>query len=167
FGSSVDNLTHRPPEDGRTIRAALDWFCHEARAVPGVSLAVFGEPEGSAGLVTDRDRTPKGPASGHLVVHVARWYSGRRDLAAVAAAVPPGAAERGVREPDGSLPPAAPPPVDLLLRTGGQRRLSGFLPLQTAYAELYFLDTLWADLTADEFRGVLRWFAAQERRFGE
>jgi short-chain Z-isoprenyl diphosphate synthase len=167
FGSSVDNLTHRPPEDGRAIRAAVDWFCREARSVPGVSLTVFGEPEGSAGLVTGDDRTPDGPASGGLVVHVARWYSGHRDLAAVAAAVPHCGGETVVREPERFLLSAALPPVDLLLRTGGQRRLSGFLPLQTAYAELYFLDTLWADLTADEFRGALRWFAAQERRFGE
>ena len=167
FGSSVDNLTQRPPEDGRTIRDAVDWFCREARAVPGVSLAVFGEPEGSAGLVTGGDRTTDGPASGRLVVHVARWYSGRHDVAAVAAAVPHCGAETVVREPERFLLSATLPPVDLLLRTGGQRRLSGFLPLQTAYAELYFLDTLWADLTADEFRGALRWFAAQERRFGE
>ena len=152
FGSSVDNLTQRPPEDGRTIRDAVDWFCREARAVPGVSLAVFGEPEGSAGLVTGADPTTDGPASGRLVVHVARWYSGRHDVAAVAAAVPHCGAETVVRSSRS---------------TGGQRRLSGFLPLQTAYAELYFLDTLWADLTADEVRGALRWFAAQERRFGE
>ena len=167
FGSSVDNLTHRPPEDGRAIRAAVDWFCREVRAVPGASLAVFGEPEGSAGLVTGADRTPEAPAPGRLVVHVARWYSGRRDLAAVAAAVPHCGAETVVREPERFLLSAALPPVDLLLRTGGQRRLSGFLPLQTAYAELYFLDTLWAELTADQFRGALGWFAAQERRFGE
>jgi len=160
FGSSVDNLTQRPPEDGRTIRDAVDWFCREARAVPGVSLAVFGEPEGSAGLVTGADPTTDGPASGRLVVHVARWYSGRHDVAAVAAAVPHCGAETVVREPERFLLSATLPPVDL-------RRLSGFLPLQTAYAELYFLDTLWADLTADEFRGALRWFAAQERRFGE
>ena len=167
FGSSVDNLTHRPPEDGRAIRAAVDWFCREARAVRGVSLAVFGEPEGSAGLVTGGDRTTDGPASGRLVVHVARWYSGRHDVAAVAAAVPHCGAETVVREPERFLLSATLPPVDLLLRTGGQRRLSGFLPLQTAYAELYFLDTLWAELTAEEFRDTLRWFAAQERRFGE
>ena len=167
FGSSVDNLTQRPPEDGRTSRDAVDWFCREARAVSGVSLAVFGEPEGSAGLVTGGDRTTDGPASGRLVVHVARWYSGRHDVAAVAAAVPHCGAETVVREPERFLLSATLPPVDLLLRTGGQRRLSGFLPLQTAYAELYFLDTLWADLTADEFRDALRWFGAQERRFGE
>jgi undecaprenyl diphosphate synthase len=167
FGSSVDNLTHRPPEDGRAIGAAVDWFCREARAVPGVSLAVFGEPEGAAGLVTSADRTPEEQASDHLVVHVARWYSGRGDLAAVAAAVPHCGAETVVRKPERFLLSAALPPVDLLLRTGGQRRLSGFLPLQTAYAELYFLDALWAELTADQFRGALRWFAAQDRRFGE
>jgi undecaprenyl diphosphate synthase len=167
FGSSVDNLIHRPPEDGRAIRAAVDWFCREAGAVPGASLAVFGEPEGSAGSVTDAECAPAAPASARLVVHVARWYSGRRDLAAVAAAVPHRGAETVARTPERFLLSAAIPAVDLLLRTGGQRRLSGFLPLQMAYAELYFLDTLWGELTADQFRGALGWFATQERRFGE
>jgi undecaprenyl diphosphate synthase len=45
--------------------------------------------------------------------------------------------------------------------------LSGFLPLQTAYAEFWFADTLWPDLTHDEFGEALAWYARQERHFGE
>jgi undecaprenyl pyrophosphate synthase len=167
FGSSVDNLMHRPPEDRRAIRDAVDWFCSETRTVPGAALAIFGEPEANAGPVTGANPRREAPESARLVVHVARWYSGRRDLAEIAAAVPQCGVETVVREPERFLLSAAIPPVDLLIRTGGQRRLSGFLPLQMAYAELYFLDTLWAELTAEQFRGALGWFAAQERRFGE
>ena len=57
-------------------------------------------------------------------------------------------------------------PVDLLIRTGGERRLSNFLLWQAAYAELYFVDTLWPDYTADDFDQALDDFAGRERRFG-
>jgi undecaprenyl diphosphate synthase len=57
-------------------------------------------------------------------------------------------------------------PVDLLIRTGGQRRLSNFLLYQAAYSELYFTDTLWPDLSRKEFEKILKWFWNQRRKFG-
>jgi undecaprenyl diphosphate synthase len=59
-----------------------------------------------------------------------------------------------------------PADLDLLIRTGGERRLSDFLLWESAYAELVFSDTLWPDYTADEFRAALAEFARRERRFG-
>jgi undecaprenyl diphosphate synthase len=56
--------------------------------------------------------------------------------------------------------------VDLLIRTGGERRLSDFLLWESAYAELAFTDTLWPDLTPEEFLGHLADFGRRERRFG-
>jgi undecaprenyl diphosphate synthase len=56
--------------------------------------------------------------------------------------------------------------VDLMVRTGGERRLSDFLLWESAYAELAFLDVLWPDLTADHLDAVLADFAGRERRFG-
>ncbi len=58
------------------------------------------------------------------------------------------------------------PPVDLLLRTGGERRLSDFLLWECAYAELVFLDLLFPDLTAADIDRVLAEYASRERRFG-
>ncbi|MCB1190343.1 MAG: di-trans,poly-cis-decaprenylcistransferase [Leptospiraceae bacterium] len=58
------------------------------------------------------------------------------------------------------------PPVDLLIRTGGEKRLSNFLLWQSAYAELYFTDTFWPDFGKDEFINALDWFAHRQRRFG-
>lgn len=58
------------------------------------------------------------------------------------------------------------PDVDLLIRTSGELRLSNFLLLQSAYAELYFTPTLWPDFTADEFGRALEDFGRRERRFG-
>jgi undecaprenyl diphosphate synthase len=58
------------------------------------------------------------------------------------------------------------PAVDLLIRTGGDYRLSNFLLWQAAYAELYFTETLWPDFSIEEFNKALKVFAQRERRFG-
>jgi undecaprenyl diphosphate synthase len=59
------------------------------------------------------------------------------------------------------------PPVDLLIRTGGDFRLSNFLLWQAAYAELYFTDTLWPEFTTEELDDAFAVFAGRERRFGK
>ena len=61
--------------------------------------------------------------------------------------------------------PAA-PEVDLLIRTGGERRLSDFLLWECAYAELHFVDCLWPDFDAAAFAQALEEFARRQRRFG-
>ena len=57
-------------------------------------------------------------------------------------------------------------PVDLVIRTGGEHRISNFLLWQIAYAELYFTDVLWPDFDEQDFKGALHAFANRERRFG-
>ena len=58
------------------------------------------------------------------------------------------------------------PDVDLLIRSGGEKRLSDFLLWECAYAELHFSDRMWPDFGAEDLAGALRDFAARERRFG-
>ena len=58
------------------------------------------------------------------------------------------------------------PDVDLLIRTGGEQRLSDFLLWESAYAELYFIDTMWPDFGAAELAAAVAEFQARERRFG-
>jgi undecaprenyl diphosphate synthase len=58
------------------------------------------------------------------------------------------------------------PPLDLLIRTSGEYRLSNFLLWQAAYAELLFVDTFWPDFDDEAFRAALGAFAGRERRFG-
>ena len=58
------------------------------------------------------------------------------------------------------------PDVDLLIRTGGEKRLSNFLLWQSAYAELYFDDTLWPDYTEENFMKAIESFSCRNRRFG-
>lgn len=58
------------------------------------------------------------------------------------------------------------PPLDLIIRTSGEQRLSNFLLWQAAYAELIFVDTLWPDFDGAALAQALATFAARERRFG-
>ncbi|MFN2381511.1 MAG: polyprenyl diphosphate synthase [Guyparkeria sp.] len=67
---------------------------------------------------------------------------------------------------EGGLATAGQSPVDLFIRTGGERRLSNFLLWQAAYAELYFTDVLWPLFDEAEFDHALTWFAGRNRRFG-
>ena len=59
------------------------------------------------------------------------------------------------------------PDPDLIIRTGGVKRLSNFLTYQTAYSELYFTDRFWPDITTKDLDAALREFAQSERRFGK
>ena len=56
--------------------------------------------------------------------------------------------------------------VDLMIRTGGESRISNFLLWQSAYAELYFSEILWPDFRRAEFLKALDWFSLRQRRFG-
>jgi undecaprenyl diphosphate synthase len=56
--------------------------------------------------------------------------------------------------------------VDLLIRTGGEKRLSDFLLWECAYAELWFTDRMWPDFEASDLNAALEEFRGRERRFG-
>lgn len=97
---------------------------------------------------------------------IAAPYGGRAELVAaanraIAASVP--VDEETFRE---SLWAGAVPDIDLLIRTGGERRLSNFLPWQSAYAELFFVDTLWPDFSRETFRDIVKEYGERQRRFG-
>jgi len=68
---------------------------------------------------------------------------------------------RGIEPPSLRLPP-----VDLIIRTGGWRRLSDFVPIASRYAELYFTETLWPDFTVEELDKALAWYSSVKRNFG-
>jgi undecaprenyl diphosphate synthase len=58
------------------------------------------------------------------------------------------------------------PDPDLIIRSGGEKRLSNFLPWQSVYSELFFTDTLWPDFSEREFKEIIRAFQMRERRHG-
>lgn len=57
--------------------------------------------------------------------------------------------------------------IDILIRTGGEQRISNFLLWQSAYAELYFTDVLWPDFNQEEFNKAIEWYQLRERRYGK
>jgi len=59
------------------------------------------------------------------------------------------------------------PDPDLIIRTGGRNRLSGFMPWQSVYSELYFTDTLWPDFSEQELDKAIAWFRTIQRNFGK
>jgi short-chain Z-isoprenyl diphosphate synthase len=64
------------------------------------------------------------------------------------------------------LSTAGQPDIDMVIRTGGEYRLSGFMPWQAANAELYFTPDTWPDFTHCDFEHALLWYAQRDRRFG-
>jgi undecaprenyl diphosphate synthase len=104
---------------------------------------------------------------------VAVGYGGRWDIAQAARKLAREAAA-GTLDPDSideatfaaALATARHPNVDLLIRTGGEKRVSNFLLWDIAYAEVYFSDVLWPDFTAAELRKALEFYAQRQRRFG-
>jgi undecaprenyl diphosphate synthase len=108
-----------------------------------------------------------------LNLTVCASYGGRWDIVQAAAALARRAAREGPagaideQQFAGELALAFAPDPDLLIRTGGERRISNFLLWQLAYTELYFTDVLWPDFDADQLEIAFGWFARRERRFGQ
>ncbi|OGW40009.1 MAG: di-trans,poly-cis-decaprenylcistransferase [Nitrospirae bacterium RBG_13_39_12] len=104
------------------------------------------------------------------MILVAAWsYSGRNEiLRAVKKVLCAGIKPEDLTEEIFSsyLDTAALPSPDLIIRTGGEMRISNFLIWQGAYSELYFTDTLWPDFTKDEFLFAIQDYQRRERRFG-
>ncbi|MDD2546596.1 MAG: polyprenyl diphosphate synthase [Burkholderiaceae bacterium] len=145
-----------------------------AREVPqlqkdGVRLFFVGEraglsPKVRAGLAQAEAATAENT---RLVLNVCFNYGGRWDVAQAAASL----AARGEPITEASMNAAMAlahvPDPDLLVRTGGEMRISNFLLWQTAYSELYFSDRLWPDFDEAALDEAIAAFAARERRFGK
>jgi len=109
-----------------------------------------------------------------LKLQVAMSYGGRWDIVQAARKVARDCAS-GLMLADelseesfaGRLSLAGLPETDLLIRTGGERRISNFLLWDLAYAELYFSARLWPDFTLSDLEEALAYFAGRERRFGQ
>ena len=105
-----------------------------------------------------------------LHLRVAMDYSARDALVAAAGRLADGtpptreAFEQSMREAIHA--PGGTRDVDLLIRTGGEQRLSDFLLWESAYAELYFTDVMWPDFTESDLAVAVQAFAARDRRYG-
>ena len=138
----------------------------------GVRMSVIGRRDRISGslrcsIARVEERTSEGAA---LHVRIAIDYSARDALLAAAARVAQGipptreAFERSLYEAIHA--PSGTRDVDLLIRTGGEQRLSDFLLWESAYAELYFTDVMWPDFTGADLGSAVQAFAARGRRYG-
>lgn len=100
------------------------------------------------------------------IVNIALNYGGREEIAR-AARLASESGEVTRARIERYLYTADTPPLDMIIRTGGEKRLSNFLLYQAAYAELFFSDTLWPDFNENELTGILDEFAHRQRRFGK
>lgn len=131
-----------------------------------VKLHIIGDwqalaPDIVAMLEDALEQTSKGSRT----LAVALNYGGQAEIVHAARR----AAEQGEiteKTIDANLFTAGLPPLDLLIRTSGEVRLSNFLLWQAAYAEMLFVDTLWPDFTPEHLQFALEDFANRERRFG-
>ena len=131
-----------------------------------VRLKIIGDYKALPGdIVTMLEDALTRTAKGRRTVAVALNYGSQQEIARAATA----AAAKGAITPESiaaELDTADLPPLDLLIRTSGEVRLSNFLLWQSAYAELIFTDVLWPDFTVAHLEAALADFAGRERRFG-
>jgi undecaprenyl diphosphate synthase len=170
FAFSSENW-NRPAEEVSSLLELLAMAL--GREVPqltaeGVRLHFIGD----RAPLSDKVRAGLADAEAHtagnnrLIFNICFNYGGRWDIVQAAARL----AAKGEAITENSLQAALGlahvPDPDLVIRTGGERRLSNFLLWQAAYAELYFSDKLWPEFDAAAIDEALADFAARERRFG-
>lgn len=131
-----------------------------------VRLKIIGDYKAlPADIVTMLEDALARTANGRRTLAVALNYGSQQEIARAATA----AAAKGEITPEtiaAELYTADLPPLDLLIRTSGEVRLSNFLLWQSAYAEFLFTEVLWPDFTVAHLEEALAQFAGRERRFG-
>jgi undecaprenyl diphosphate synthase len=105
-------------------------------------------------------------ANGKQTLAVALNYGGQHEIARAAAKAAADGGEISIETIASHLDTHDLPPLDLLIRTSGEIRLSNFLLWQAAYAEMLFVDTLWPDFEPAHLTQALNDFARRERRYG-
>lgn len=166
FSFSTENWS-RPVEEVRGLVALLvRRIANEAPELHrhGVRMRFIGRRAGVArALVEEMERAEALTVNNRLItLFVAFNYGGHAEILDAAKSFH-GDTEQDFRDclyaPDLHDP-------DLIIRTGGERRLSNFLLWQSAYSELVFSDKLWPDFTREDLKGALAEFRGRQRRFG-
>lgn len=157
----VDNLM-------KLVRFVLNHEVDEMKK-EGVHVSIAGERErfddGMQKLLEKAERETVGGDRIHLVLALS--YGGRAEiLSAVQQLVQKGDVDITEEQFSKTLWTCGIPDPDMIIRTGGEKRLSNFLLWQAAYSELFFTDTLWPAFTKEEFLEILQEFSKRERRHG-
>jgi undecaprenyl diphosphate synthase len=175
FAFSTENWS-RPADEVSTLMGLFVQYLEKemgALAAAGVRLKVIGDVAGFApGLQTRIHAAEKATQHNQAVtLVVAANYGGQWDVVQAVkhwqAAHPDVNASQLTQEQLAQhLSTAGMPDVDLLIRTGGEQRISNFLLWQAAYAELYFTEALWPEFDEAQLNQALHWYSNRDRRFG-
>ncbi len=175
FAFSSENWK-RPEDEVSKLMGLFTFYLEkEVREMErsGVRLKIIGDRSRFAPrlqeLIAQAERATA--QNDRIVLHVAANYGGRWDMVEAVRRwqlAHPGQTLSSLTEQELApyLSLADAPEPDLLIRTGGESRISNFLLWQAAYAELYFSDVLWPDFSVQELDRALAWFAGKDRRFG-
>jgi undecaprenyl diphosphate synthase len=163
YAFSSDNWK-RPPAEVSALMRLFQAYLQKERARcqrQGVRISVIGRRERlPALLLPEIEKTESATAGGgRLHLRLAVDYSSRDAILAVAGQLGPSLCRR-------SLSNALGPDVDLLIRTGGEQRLSDFLLWECAYAEFAFVAKMWPDFQASDLGAAIADFQSRDRRFG-
>ena len=178
FAFSSENWQRPKDEVGALMELFLKALDREVNELHGygVRIRFIGELSAFAPALRERMHAAMAKTSGNekLALNIAVNYGGRWDIANAAkqAALALQNGEIALDALDEKTIAryfclADLPPVDLFIRTGGERRISNFLLWQTAYSELYFSDVLWPDFDHACLEQALQEFARRERRYGK
>jgi len=178
FAFSSENWRRPPDEVGMLMGLFLDALVREVADLHRnqVRLRFIGDRESLGLELKERmqDAEALTAANSGLGLMVAVAYGGRWDIAqacrTLAAKVASGslaAAEITEQHIAAHLALAGIPDPDLLIRTGGEQRISNFLLWNLAYTELYFSEALWPEFSPSSLQAALDHFARRERRFGK
>jgi undecaprenyl diphosphate synthase len=173
YAFSTENWS-RPPEEVRGLLGLIDYYLErELNALDrnGVRLRHLGSLEGLPPATRRRieravQRTGR---NDRLHLNIAFNYGGRAEIVQAACRLlRSGMAPEQVTEDRlaACLDTAGQPDLDLVIRTGGEMRLSNFLLWQAAYAEIYVSQAYWPDFGREEFMQALEAYASRQRRFG-
>lgn len=169
YAFSTENW-RRPEEEVSDLMSLMKRFILsdlEEFAEAGVRLKIIGDYKAFKPDVVELVEKAIARTAGNrgTTLVVALNYGSQDEIARAATK----AAAKGPITPEtiaAELDTADLPPLDLLIRTSGEVRLSNFLLWQAAYAEMLFTDVLWPDFTADHLRDALEAFRIRERRYG-
>jgi undecaprenyl diphosphate synthase len=160
----------RPDEEvGALMQLLADYLDSERAEIMDnrIRLHTIGETERLPPFVRERLESVRRDSAGNdgMTLTLALSYGGQEEIVrAAAAAARSGTVDAATLE--ANLWTAPLPPLDLLVRTSGERRLSNFLLWQAAYAEMVFVETLWPDFRELELLCAIADFQQRERRFG-
>ena len=173
YAFSSDNW-QRPRREVRSLMKLLEDFLRQEteRCVEhGVRLTVIGRRDRLKPSIVEAIEAAEATTVGgdRLHLRLAVDYSSRASIASAAGSPlldssDPECFALRLNQAIHSALPA--PDVDLVIRTGGEKRLSDFLLWESAYAELLFIDTLWPDFGAEDLRNAVADFSQRQRRFG-